>query len=161
MLIAARSSLLKSAEELWDNAGNRVAFAALAPSSNPPALLAVPPWLLDHVECMSALQKDEEDVQAVSSVPHAQYPWQLKCCSQNGETKLYHMPEQDSTSLYFAGAATAATHLLYISPCQQPPTSLADVCCLQSMLQLAGSANKMRAGGLCCSGLGACERGAG
>ena len=61
---------------------------------------------------MSALQKDEEDVQAVSSVPHAQYPWQLKCCSQNGETKLYHMPEQDSASLYFAGAATAAIHLL-------------------------------------------------
>ena len=85
-------------------------------SSNTPGLLAVPPWLLDPFECMSALQKDEEDVQAVSSVPHAQYPWQLKCCSQNGETKLYHMPEQDSASLYFAGAATAATHLLCISP---------------------------------------------
>ena len=116
MLIAARSSLLKSAEELWDNAGNRVAFAAFAPSSNPPAFMAVPPWLLDQLYCMCALQKDEEDVQAVSSAPYAVYPWQLKCCSQNGETKLYHMPEQDSASLYFAGAAPAITHLLYISP---------------------------------------------
>ena len=115
MLGAARSSLSDPAEEVWDNAGSQVAFAATVPCSNPPALLAVPPWLLGRFERVSALQKDEEDVQAVSSGLRAQYPWQLKCCSQNGETKLYHMPEQDSASLYFAGAATAATHLLCIS----------------------------------------------
>ena len=54
-------------------------------------------------------------MQAASSALHAHYPWQLKCCSQNGETKLYHMPEQDSASLYFAGAAAAADPLLLLA----------------------------------------------
>jgi len=49
------------------------------------------------------LQKDTAEVQPLVQPQDVQYPWQLKCCSQNGETRLYHMPEKDATSLYFAG----------------------------------------------------------
>lgn len=51
------------------------------------------------------LQEDGSEVQAISRAPEALYPWQLKCCNQTGETRLYRVPDKDSSSLYFAGAA--------------------------------------------------------
>jgi len=55
------------------------------------------------------LQKDTAEVQPLKQPQDVQYPWQLKCCSQNGETRLYHMPEKDATSLYFAGRCPCAS----------------------------------------------------
>lgn len=144
-------------------------------NSNPAAHSAVPAWLLDQLQCMSALQKDEEDVQAVNSAPHAQYPWQLKCCSQNGETKLYHMPEQDSASLYFAGAAITADPLALVGfitevksagPCRcAGDQKLCYACCPHPAVQhrlldcLWRRLLSCITGALCCSGVGARERG--
>lgn len=50
------------------------------------------------------LQSDMVETQAAVPAAEAQFPWQLKCCSSNGETRLYHKAEKDAKELYFAGA---------------------------------------------------------
>ena len=49
------------------------------------------------------LQSDVAEIQAAEPAAEAQFPWQLKCCSSNGETRLYHKAEKDAKELYFAG----------------------------------------------------------
>ena len=48
------------------------------------------------------LQDDAAEMQAAERPAEVQFPWQLKCCSLNGETRLYNMPDKDK-DLFFAG----------------------------------------------------------
>ena len=50
------------------------------------------------------LQDDTAKAQADVQVAEARFPWQLKVCSQNGETRLYNKWEKDAPEIYFAGA---------------------------------------------------------
>ena len=48
------------------------------------------------------LQSDVAEVPAAEHAAGEQFPWQLKCCSSNGETKLYQLPKK-ADDLFFAG----------------------------------------------------------
>ena len=51
------------------------------------------------------IAQEQPEAQANSSEPQqdSRYPWQLKCCNQMGETRLYHMPKENAEALFFAG----------------------------------------------------------
>ena len=55
--------------------------------------------------CTVLLQSDMTEVPAAEQAAGVQFPWQLKCCSSSGETKLYNMPRKDD-DLFFAGVCS-------------------------------------------------------
>ena len=51
------------------------------------------------------LQSDVAEVPAAEHAAGEQFPWQLKCCSSNGETKLYQLPKK-ADDLFFGRHAS-------------------------------------------------------